>query len=69
MARRTGGGNGAGSTGVGIGATRARTTVAAAERRVIVAPQAEQARRSWLIASHTAHCQVPFIGTDAYPGW
>src|SRR5690242_18095435 len=65
-ARFTGGGSGLGETGsIGTGATRPRTAVAAADRRVITAPQAEHSRPPWFTASQTLQRQTVFIAPAA----
>src|SRR5215213_7454237 len=76
IARFTGGGSGCcGSGGGGTGATRPRTAVTAADRRVITAPQAEHSRPPWFTVSHTLHRQSVFTVIAArracratYPG-
>src|SRR5215218_5668069 len=68
IARFTGGGSGCcGSGGGGTGATRPRTAVTAADRRVITAPQAEHSRPPWFTVSHTLHRQSAFTVIAARP--
>src|SRR3954468_7035104 len=72
----TGGGSGCcGSGGGGTGATRPRTAVTAADRRVITAPQAEHSRPPRFTVSQTLHRQSVFTVIAArracratYPG-
>src|SRR3954447_13185823 len=66
IARVTGGGSGSrGSGGGGTGATRPRTAVTAADRRVITAPHAEHSRPPRFTVSHTLQRQSVFIGIAA----
>src|SRR3954470_13819889 len=66
IARFTGGGSGCcGSGGGGTGATRPRTAVTAADRRVITAPHAEHSRPPRFTVSHTLQRQSVFIGIAA----
>src|SRR3954454_12167794 len=66
IARFTGGGSGCcGSGGGGTGATRPRTAVTAADRRVITAPQAEHSRPPRFTVSHTLQRQSVFTAIDA----
>src|SRR3954466_10847733 len=66
MARFTGGGNGSCGFGGGeTGATRPRTAVTAADRRVITAPHAEHSRPPRFTVSHTLQRQSVFIAIAA----